>query len=168
MFHLKPIAADSVPQALSKAERYRLLNEPREAESICLDVLALHPDDQSALVCLLLAYTDMFEGMNVKAHQARDLLLRLRDRYERAYYAGIIEERWAKALLSAGYPWPSVHSIIQDAMERFDEAQNLAPPANNDAILRWNACVRLIERHGDEQSEDAPGREHFDDDVPMR
>ena len=168
MFHLKPISRESIPQSLSKAERYRLLNEPREAESICLDVLALDPENQAALICLLLAYTDMFEGLHVDAGHARELLARLHERYDRAYFAGIIEERWAKALLAARYPWPSVYDIIQDAMLRFDEAQSLAPAANNDAILRWNTCVRLIQRHGTEHAAEPPGREHFDDDVPMR
>ena len=39
MFELERISIDAVPAALEKAERYRLLNEPLMAESICLDVL---------------------------------------------------------------------------------------------------------------------------------
>jgi hypothetical protein len=34
-FDLKPISIASIPRALEKAERYRLLNEPEQAESIC-------------------------------------------------------------------------------------------------------------------------------------
>ena len=44
----KPLSPEPCPAALAKAERYRLLNEPGEAESICLDVLAVEPDNQEA------------------------------------------------------------------------------------------------------------------------
>src|ERR1700722_16262182 len=60
MNDFKPISPDAVPLALEKAERYRLLNEPAQAESICLDVLAVDPDNQRALVMLLLALSDQF------------------------------------------------------------------------------------------------------------
>ena len=59
-FELKRIAPDSIPEALSKVERYRLLNEPSLAESICLDILAVAPENQDALISLLLARTDQF------------------------------------------------------------------------------------------------------------
>ena len=60
MFQLKPLHKDAIPAALAKAERYRLLNEPGEAESICLDVLQVDPGSQDALVMLILALTDQF------------------------------------------------------------------------------------------------------------
>src|SRR5712664_433657 len=64
-FDPKPISAESIPEALAKVERYRLLNEPSLAESICLDILAIVPRHQQALISLLLARTDQFgdEGM---------------------------------------------------------------------------------------------------------
>jgi hypothetical protein len=46
--HLKPLSVDAIPSALVNAERYRFLNEPGEAESICLDVLAVDPANQAA------------------------------------------------------------------------------------------------------------------------
>ena len=58
MFALKPISRDSVAGALAKAERYRLLNEPNEAESICRDILQVDPANQEALISLILALTD--------------------------------------------------------------------------------------------------------------
>ena len=61
MFELKTLAAEAIPRSLEKAERYRLLNEPAEAESICCDILAVEPDNQQAIVTLLLALTDQFE-----------------------------------------------------------------------------------------------------------
>lgn len=46
MFELKPLSEGAIPKALKKAERYRLLNEPRQAESICQDVLSIDPDNE--------------------------------------------------------------------------------------------------------------------------
>ena len=61
MFELKPLHPDAVQAALARAERYRLLNEPSEAESICLDILAVEPDNQPARIMLLLSLTDQFD-----------------------------------------------------------------------------------------------------------
>jgi hypothetical protein len=167
---LKQIAREAIPQALAKAERYRLLAEPREAESICRDVLAVDATHQGALVCLILALTDMFDGMEVRADEPRRLLPALRSEYEREYYAGVIEERWAKALLASGYPEHSVYELVRTAMGHFDRADGIAPAGNDDAALRWNACVRLLERTGlDQAAEEAAAEpESLDDDVPMR
>src|SRR3954454_22100609 len=102
---LKPLSREGVPAALEKALRYRLLNEPGEAESICLDVLAVDPDNQQALVTLLLAVTDRFEKTYaIGVTEAQEILPRLRDPYERAYYSGIIAERRAKAILHRDGP----------------------------------------------------------------
>ena len=62
MFELRPLSTTAIPAALAKAERYRLLNEPSEAESICLDILAVDPAHQDALTMMLLAITDQFSG----------------------------------------------------------------------------------------------------------
>src|SRR4051794_12125087 len=98
MAGLKPLSKQAIPAALEKAERYRLLNEPAEAESICLDVLSAEPDNQEALIMLLLAVTDRFgKGYGVSDTQAKELLARVRGDYERAYYAEILAERKAKA-----------------------------------------------------------------------
>src|SRR2546426_3010423 len=103
MYELKRLSKEAVPRALEKAQHYRLLNEPTQAESICQDILAVEPNHQQALVTWLLALTDQFErGLAVK--EAREILPRLRDQYERAYYAGIICERQAKARLEHGGP----------------------------------------------------------------
>ena len=105
MFELKRLSADAIPAALEKALRYRLLNDPAEAESICHDVLRIDPENQQALVNLLLALTDRFgKGYAVGVTQAQEVLSHLHDEYERAYYAGIICERRAKAHLSQGHP----------------------------------------------------------------
>lgn len=170
MPELKPIAKASIGRALSRAERYRLLNEPREAESICRDILAVDPHNQDALVTLLLALTDMFAGMGVKRDEPLALLSQLAGEFDREYYAGVVNERWAKALLTARHQREIVHDFVAGAMRHFEAAERLAPEGNDDAILRYNACLRLIERNH-LQPGDAAGAiepESFDDDVPMR
>src|SRR5205814_2747961 len=72
---LKPITRAGVPAALQKAERYRLLNDSTAAESICLDILRVEPESQSALVILLLSITDQFgEEQSGGVHRAREVL----------------------------------------------------------------------------------------------
>ena len=150
MFELKLLSKEGIPGALAKAERYRFFNEPGEAESIYLDILLADPDNQEALVGLLLALTDQFEqGVTGIVHQARELLPRIRDDYERAYYAGIICERRAKALLrqvrlDGG---SMAYELFREAKRWYEEAEALRPPGNDDVLLRWNACARLVMRH---------------------
>lgn len=150
MFELKPLSEEAIPAALEKAMRYRLLNEPAEAESICHDVLRTDPDNQHALVTLLLAITDQFgRGYGGSVAQAKDVLPRLRDVYERTYYAGIILERRGKALLLQGGAGAGfeAYQCLREAMTWFEKAEDIRPPGNESTRLRWNACVRLISRH---------------------
>jgi hypothetical protein len=150
MSQLKPIHQDTIPRAFEKAERYRLLNEPFEAESICLDILAVQPSHPQALGCLLLSLTDQFSQSPGQAlERARALLSRFSGDYEKAYYGGIISERFAKRKLRDGHPGAKAlaYGYLQDAMTSFEKAERLAPAGNDDAVLRFNACVRMIERH---------------------
>src|SRR3954451_20046012 len=98
---LKAISPDGIPHALDKAERYRLLNDPAQAESICRDVLAVDRGNQTALRALILALTDQFgsQGAGHAAREAREHILQLDDEYERAYYTGIVYERETRAYL---------------------------------------------------------------------
>jgi hypothetical protein len=147
-FDLKPISVESVPEALAKVERYRLLNEPSLAESICLDILAVVPGHQQALISLLLARTDQF-GSEVVAATAREVLSRIEGDYEHAYYGGIIWERIAHAYLRQGGPGSAAaaYHALREAMEHFERAEAFRPPGNDDAILRWNTCARVIMRN---------------------
>ena len=161
MFELKPLSPEAIPAALEKATRYRLLNEPAEAESICLDVLRTDPENQQALVILLLALTDRFvKGYGVSETQAQELLPRLRSEYERTYYAGIICERKAKAHLHHGGPGAGFNAfeLFREAMTWFEKAEKLRPAGNDDALLRWNTCARIITRNklGPRPPEDGP------------
>ena len=150
MPELKPLSREAIPRALEKAERYRLLNEPVEAESICLDVLAADPANQAALIMLLLALTDQFEeaAAGVVA-RAQDVLKELRDDYERAYYSGIVCERRGKAQLKRGGPGSGsmAYESFREALGFYDTAEAVRPSGNDDAILRWNTCVRILKRH---------------------
>src|SRR5437762_8622024 len=96
---LKPISKEGITEAIAKAERYRFLNEPRLAESICLDILTAEPDHHDAIVMLLLSITDQFGRSYASGdvHEARELLSRLTNDYERNYFGGIINERKGKA-----------------------------------------------------------------------
>lgn len=150
MSDLKPLSREAIPAALEKAERYRLLNEPGEAESICLDVLRADPENQSALITLLLAVTDRFgKGYGVSGTQAKELLARVKGEYERAYYTGILAERRAKAKLAQGTPGSRHYAYdgFRAAMTWFEKAEALRPPGNDDALLRWNTCARIIEKN---------------------
>jgi hypothetical protein len=150
MFELKKLSAEGIPAALEKAMRYRLLNEPGEAESACHDVLSIDPDNQDALVTLLLALTDRFgKGYSVGVVQAKEVVHRLNDAYERAYYSGIIREREAKAKLHQGHPGAGFHAyeMLREAMTFYEEAEDIRPAGNDDAVLRWNACARIIMRN---------------------
>jgi hypothetical protein len=147
MFALKTISRDAVPAALERAHRYRLLNEPTAAESICLDVLAVEQDNQQALVTLLLARTDQFtETLAHAVAKARDVLPRLADPYQRAYYTGLIAERRAKALRSSGNPGSAAmaYEALREAMQEYTAAEQLAPAGDDEARLRWNTCARLL------------------------
>lgn len=150
MFELKSIAKQSISRALERAERYRLLNEPREAESICLDVLEIEPENKAAVQTLLLALTDQLASHGAGRHmeQAKQLLPRLVP-YEQKYYAGIIAERFARHQLDSGRPGAnsSAYVYLCEAMRFYDEAHDLAPEGNDEAILRHNTCVRTIQWH---------------------
>lgn len=144
-FELKPLHKDAVGRALDKAERYRLLNEAREAESICRDALAADPGNQRALVTLALALSDQFREADVgpMAKEAEATVAQLSDPYERAYFGGLVAERKAKAQHRRGVPGFYVFEALRRAMVLFEEAERLRPPGNDDAILRWNTCARI-------------------------
>lgn len=160
MFNLKPISHDSIETALAKAERYRLLNEPNEAESICQDILAIDPANRQAQISLVLALTDEIPQEGGTFISAISAISALESDYDRAYYSGIAWERRAKAHFDANGPGASgyVYDWIVKAMQFFEQAEHLRPSGNDDAILRWNTCVRFLDRHKElrPKAEEAP------------
>lgn len=146
MFELKKLSHDAVPAALEKANRYRLLNEPGAAESIYLDILAVEPENQEALRNIVLAMSDRLgKDYAVGDTHVNDYLARLTDEYEKAYYTGIVYERRAKAVLDKG--GVDAFELFSRAMEWFEKAEGMRPHGNDDAILRWNGCARIINQN---------------------
>lgn len=149
MFELKSISAGSIAGALAKAERYRLLNEPSEAESICLDILEVETTHQAALTSLILALTDQIPEDPGAFARALAAARRLESAYDRAYYEGIVWERRAKATYRGGTLGSRhhVYDWIVQALRLFEEAERLRATDNDDSILRWNTCVRFLAAH---------------------
>ncbi len=160
MFALKPLSHESVASALAKAERYRLLNEPAQAESICQDILEIEPDNQAALVMMVLALSDQISDDPHAFQNALTAAGKLKSEYDRAYYAGIVWERRAKARYQEGGRnlQHTVYEWTVKALQFFEQAERLRTPGNDDALLRWNTCVRLASHpqltpRGEEASE---------------
>jgi len=169
----KRISKEVIPVALEKALRYRLLNEPTAAESICRDVLLVDPDNRAASISLLLSITDQFDTkFAVALEDAKRVLQQIVGDYEQAYYEGIIHERWAKAQLARGMPVDFALGWMRKAMRCYEKAEQLSKPDDPDALLRWNSCVRVLD-----QTEHVPSsytssthdvEAGFGDDVPPR
>lgn len=148
-YKLKSISKSGIAEATAKAELYRYLNEPEEAESICRDILAIEPQQQIALRLLGLAITDQFVGSHADRYRdAEDAFSKLSDPYERLYYTGLLLERRAKTQLHAGQPAHTLVPLIERALACFGEAEKIRPEGNDDSILRWNRCVRLLQTPG--------------------
>ena len=159
---LKTISKTGIAEALSKAMLYRYLNEPEETESICHDILAAEPENQTALRMLGLAITDAFTAQSSDRYiEAERIFQSLTDAYERHYYTGLLHERRAKAQMRAGRPPQMLVGSFKEAMRHFEEAEKIHPPENDDALLRWNRCVRLLEKFP--QIEWAPQDVTFED-----
>jgi hypothetical protein len=150
-FELKKLHKEAVPAALKKAEHYRLLNEPLQAESICRDILDVEPDNQQALITLVLALTDQFSSEKTaqKAAEAQKLIERVTDEYQRRYYTGLIYERRATSYLDSLTPGSAGWAFdwFKRAMDSYEEAEQHRPRDNDDALLRWNTCARIIMQH---------------------
>ena len=148
MFELKTLSTSAIPAALAQAERYRLLNEPAEAESICLDILRIDQEHQDALITMVLALTDQFpeNGFLRAAADAERAVTRIQDPYKRFYYTGIVRERRGKAVLRSDRAGagPSAHEWLREAMQCYERAEAIRPAGNDEAILRWNTCARLL------------------------
>jgi hypothetical protein len=146
-FELKRLSPEAIPAAMERAERYRLLNEPVQAESISLDILAVEPDNQQALVGLLLSLSEQFgDNITEKLDRAWSILPKLKDEYQRAYYQGILLERQARLYMRSEAPGSnfSAYDLFSEAMRLYEKAERLRPPGNDEALLRWNTCARTI------------------------
>ena len=146
---LKPLHPQAIESSLEKARHYRLLNDPQNAESICRDILELNPNHQEALVTLILSLTDQFDGGSASVKEAKQYLDRLTSEYDKEYYAGLIYERAAKILLARNNPESgfAAYDRFRIGMGHFEKAEAMSSDDNDDAILRWNSCARIIAKH---------------------
>lgn len=161
---LKAISKGGIEEALAKVHLYRNLNEPEEAESICHDILAIDSENQAALRLLALTITDQFSGKpSDRYRDAERITSQLADAYERYYFQGLVHERRAKAQLAAGERPHNLVGLFEEAMQCFEAAERIRPPQNDDAILRWNRCVRILQSLGSLDREEV---HHFDSDSP--
>ena len=160
---LKTISKSGIGEAIAKAELYRYLNEPEEAESICRDILAADPKHALGLRTLGLAITDQFTGgPGDRYAEVEKIFGSLADSYERLYYTGLLCERRVKAQLRGGRAPHTLLPLLEKALQCFAEAEQVRPPGNDDAILRWNRCVRLLQSEPDFESEEIASFEAHD------
>ena len=148
MYELKPISSAAIPRAIQKAERYRLLNQSWAAESICLDILKVDPGNQQVLVMLVLALTDLHSGVAASGvKRAKEYLAQITDEYQRAYYSGMVAERRGQALLAQGGMGSGgmAYDSLREAMQWYEKAEEVRPDGNDDALLRWNTCARVLD-----------------------
>ncbi|HEX4445146.1 MAG TPA: tetratricopeptide repeat protein [Polyangiaceae bacterium] len=142
-FQLKQLPRASLDAAIAKAEHYRDLNQPEEAESICRDILDVDGAHPTAWKILGLALTDRFATGQVGLfEQAIEAFEKLPDAYDRTYHLGVAWERSAKAHAERN----EAHSAVvafEHALELFEKAERMKPQSP-DPILRWNRCVRLL------------------------
>jgi hypothetical protein len=158
-FALKRLSRDAIDRAVERARHYRLLNEPEQAESICLDILAVNDENEPARVTLILSLTDQFRqgGGSHGVRRAMEHVAKLSGEYERAYYAGLVVERQGRAhLLHGGMERAFAYEALHEAMQHYEQAEKVKPAGVEDAVLRWNACVRTIQREGLRPRRDEP------------
>lgn len=160
---LKILKKEAFDSALEKAKRYRLLGEPDAAESICLDILAVEPKHQDALITLLLALTDKFGTIELHPafNQAKDIVKKLDTSYSKNYYLGILFERRAKHHLRVGGPGAGTiaYGWFLKAMESYDEALDDKDIKSQNALLRWNSCARIINSNPEVKADETQNRE---------
>src|SRR5260370_36103357 len=136
---LKPISKEGIPEAISKAELYRNLNEPGEAESICRDILVADPENQTALRLLGLSITDQFTGNSSDRYsEAESTFQSLRNEYERLYYGGSLHEGPARNQLAAGGPSYTVAPPFEEAPANLEKSR--ASPAHGHGDARFGTA----------------------------
>jgi hypothetical protein len=101
---------------------------------------------------LILALTDQFANELTQMFvKAREAVQQLTDNYCRNYYRGIICERRAKVHFGRGNPGsgPLAYDWFRQAMSAYEKALDQRLAGNDDAVLRWNACARIIMNNPD-------------------
>ena len=73
----------------------------------------------------------------------------------------MICERWATGILRRAGPRSGeiAHDWFTAALDWYAKAESMRPAGNDEAILRWNTCVRLLARHPEVRQADAESYE---------
>ena len=135
----------------------RIMGKGKRAKPLSCDYVLVWRNTKLASIEAKAATKSYTEGVG----QAKEIVGKLPGEYERAYYAGIISERWIKSQLRGGTHASYASGWFLEAMDFYQKAMALSPAGNDDAILRWNACVRFMDRnptlkaHPEEPSEEA-------------
>jgi hypothetical protein len=145
-YHL--IHKDSISTVLDKARQYRSLREPDLAISICVDVFAVDEGNQEALVIYILALTDQYSNQNgiLQPKKIVETIAKLKSEFHQIYYTGIFLERKARALLKNSMSHSFAYEGLMEAMAKYEMAEEIAPKHCADPILRYNSCLRTIEK----------------------
>ncbi len=147
---LKKISDKYIPEALKKAEKYRMLNHPKTSESICRDILEVSPGNQDAISLLIVAITGQFSNPakypDTKLKHAQEWVKEIKDEYHKLYFSGLILERWAKAKVQ-DLPGGDLYEYFREAIEFYEKAIPLAPEGDESAVLHYNFSLRFIDRH---------------------
>lgn len=155
-YHL--IHQKNIGLALEKAKQYRSLLESELAISICLDIFAIDNDNQNALVIYILALSDTFSHHNANAtkpdKKILDAIKRLKSEYQSVYYLGIFYERKARSLMRQPMSRSFAYDLFTQAIAHFQQAEKISE-GSDDAILRYNACVRAIKNEHLQPRQDA-------------
>ena len=145
---LKSLSPAAVDGALRLAADSRKGGQAQTCESVCHDVLQAEPRNQEALRLLLLSHADRFDADSSQHEMgARDAQSRLTSAYDRAFYDGYIMHRLAQAAIASGSPSAAriVYDLLTGAMASYEDAERMRPDGNDDAVLLWNACHRLLQ-----------------------
>ena len=145
---LHSIRISAVDKALEKAIQYRSLLEPEIAESICLDVLNVDPENQDVLIVYILALLDQVSHAEnqTQIKTIEGTIEKLASQYQRYYYTGLLSERRARHLLTQAMSYSFAYDYFIEALNFYQQAIDRCPEKNDEAILRWNSCIRTIEK----------------------
>ncbi len=127
-------------------------------------MLEVDPENQEALIALILSLTDQLgQRMNEAFRECRELIPRLASEYHQHYYSGILFERRAGSRLHQGGPGSGfvAYDWYRQAMKLYGKAAEIRPPGEDSPILRWNTCARVLDRHPDLLPEAEDAAEHM-------
>jgi hypothetical protein len=127
--NLHDIHNDSIELALDKARQYRSLLEPEIAESICLDILHIDPENQQALVVYILALSDQLHhaGKKTQVQAIEEAVQKLQSRYQQHYYTGLLHERRARFMLTQSMARVFAYDYFIEALQFYEKAEKIRP-----------------------------------------